>query len=236
MSFLVVIGVLVLFFLAIWGLTYAFHRTRVPIASWLMWGTSAMVIGASLFWLIVEVIYWRQGKALGFRLRRTSNLLAELSFLWGLAAFFVQVIKRLFRRVRTNKVDDYDLARRILLLVKDHHGLFGWVTLIAAAAHGFYFLLYPTRHWSEFYTGVAAWLALAVLAITGHWIKRAAPAPQRVKNLRSTHLALAIGYASAIILHYPAGLLLAGVLIGAALAAMGLMGVFMRLVADLRRS
>lgn len=223
------------FFVVIWGLTYAFHNTSVKIVSWLIWGTSIILFAASVYYALIDALFFSQTRAFGQNLERMSNTLGVFSFLWGLAAVFIFASKRLFRRLHNKRVNDGDVVRRILLLVKDHHNLFGWVTLAAATAHGFYFLFHAPNTWFEFYSGVGAWFALVLLAVSGMWIGHVAKVPNRVKVMRISHIALTIGYAGAILLHIRGSIFLAGFLFAAAFLAMGLMWVIMRLTHSLKR-
>ena len=116
-----------------------------------------------------------------------------------------------------------------------HHNLFGWVTLVAATAHGVYFLFHRPMSWSEFYSGVGAWIALVLLAVSGMLMGNVARRPVRARVSRISHIALTVGYAGAVILHFHAGALLGGILFAAAFAAMGLMWVIMKLAQATKR-
>jgi hypothetical protein len=232
MRFVFLIGIFVVIFLVIWILTYAFHRASVRVASWLVWGTSAIVLLLSGFWLLMDILFAHKTSAFGMSLESMSNIVGALSLVWSFAAVFIFFSKRLFRQVHNRHMNDHDVIRRIMMLAKKHHNLFGWVTLIAAGVHGFYFFLHAPKSWYEFYTGIGAWIALALLAITGMTMSKVAKVPERAKIIRQSHVILTIGYAAAIILHVPGSIFLGVVLFGAAFIAMGIMWGGMRLQAS----
>ena len=89
--------------------------------------------------------------------------------------------------------------------------------------------------WSEFYSGVGAWIALVLLAVSGMLMGNVARRPVRARVSRISHIALTVGYAGAVILHFHAGALLGGILFAAAFAAMGLMWVIMKLAQATKR-
>lgn len=233
-QFAALIAAFIAFFVVIWGLTYAFHNTSVKIASWLIWGSSLILLGASALWSFVNAV--NSGtKGLGVNLHSMSDALGSFAFLWGLAAVFMLFSKRLFRSFRNNHVNGVDVVRRILLLAKNHHNLFGWVTLAAATAHGVYFLFHAPQNWSEFDSGIGAWVALVLLAVSGMLLGNVAKRPQRARVVRVSHVALTAGYVGAIVLHVHGSVLLATILFSAAFAAMALMWALMRLVKSAKR-
>lgn len=233
--FVVVIGVLIAFFIVLWGLTYIFHNRGVKIMAWVVWGTSLLVLGLSASGMLVDIIDAHQAFAFGYSLEGVSNAIGTFGFLWGLAAVFIFFSKRLFRRLKSKRVKDGDVVRRIVLLAQDHHNLFGWVTLVAATGHGVYFLFHRPNTWAEFYSGVGAWIALVLLATSGIFIGRLRKSPARSKAILISHMALTAGYAGAILLHIRASAILAGVLFTAAFAAVLLMWGFLRLTETTRR-
>jgi hypothetical protein len=224
------------FFGLIWGLTFIFHKTRLNIISWLIWGTSIILLCASAFFMAVDGLDYNQTFALGQNLEGMSNTMGSFSFLWGLAAVFILFSKRLFQSLQKKPGNEREVVHRILLLAKDHHNLFGWVTLTAATAHGIYFLFHSPGSWFEFFSGVAAWIALVLLAISGIWMNNVVKTPKRAKVTRVSHIALTVGYAGTIELHFHGSLLLAALLFAAALVAIGLMWIIMRLTQSLKQN
>lgn len=234
MSFIILISIFIIFFVIIWGLTYKFHKSSFKIVTWLIWTASFVILGASAFWTAVDALDFRAVRAFGMNLEGMSNALGTFSFLWGLAAVFVFFSKRLYHRLHMNNTNDVDIVRRILLLAKNQHNLFGWVTLAAATAHGVYFLFHAPNHWADFYTGIAAWAALVLLAISGIWIGKTAKVPKRAKFIRGGHITLTAGYAGAIILHFRGSIFIAAFLFVAAFIAMAIMWGFVRLAQSLK--
>lgn len=232
---IILLGALIAFFIVLWGLTYLFHNRSLKIMTWVIWGTSLLVLAQSIYGLVLTTVYPHQTSAFGHSLEGVSNSIGISGFLWGLAAVFILFSKRLFRRLRTKRVKDGDVVRRIVLLAQDHHNLFGWVTLAAATGHGIYFLFHKPNTWEEFYTGVGAWVALVLLAASGIFISRLRKSPMRAKATRISHIALTAGYAGAIFLHIRGGVFLAGVLFAAAFAAVLVMWGLVRLTESTMR-
>lgn len=65
--------------------------------------------------------------------------------------------------------------------------------------------------------------------LSGMLMGNVARRPVRARVSRISHIALTVGYAGAVILHFHAGALLGVILFAAAFAAMGLMWVIMKL-------
>lgn len=149
--------------------------------------------------------------------------MGTFAFLWGLAAVFLFFAKRMFRHFQSKRFQGRDVIRRILLLSKSHHNVFGWVTLITAGCHGFYFLFHTPNSLFEFYSGAVAWIALVLLALSGIWMTRMAKLPKQAKIMRFSHLSLTMGYAGALFLHFRGSLFLSVLLFTAAFISMGLM-------------
>jgi hypothetical protein len=228
--------IFIAFFGLIWGLTYVFHKTKLNIISWLIWFTSILLLNASAYYIVIDGLYKNQTHALGQNLEGMSNTMGTFSFLWGLAAVFILFSKHLFQRLHKKPGNEREVVRRILLLVKDHHNLFGWVTLIAASAHGIYFLFHTPNSWFEFYSGVAAWIALVLLAISGMWMINVVKIPKRAKAIRVSHIALTIGYAGTIELHFRGSMILAVLLFAAAFVGIGLMWIIVRFTQSLKHN
>lgn len=234
MQFIILIGIFIVFFLIIWGLTYKFHKSSFKIVSWLIWTVSFIILGASAFWAIADILFFHSVRAFGLNLEGMSNTLGTFSFLWGLAAVFVLFSKRLYRRIHLQNTNDNDIVRRILLLAKNHHNLFGWVTLAAATAHGVYFLFHQPNNWSEFYTGAGAWAALVALAVSGIWMDHFAKGPKSIMATRVWHIALTLGYAVVIVFHFRGSIFIAFFLFAAAFIAMGLIWGLVRVTQSLK--
>lgn len=234
MQFIILICIFIVFFLIIWGLTYKFHKSSFKIVSWLIWTASLIILGASTFWTIADILYFHSARAFGMNLEGMSNTLGTFSFLWGLAALFVLFSKRLYHRIHMKNTNDEDIVRRILLLAKNHHNLFGWVTLAAATAHGIYFLFHQPHNWSEFYTGAGAWAALVALAVSGIRMDHFAKGPKSIMATRVWHLALTLGYSGAIVFHFRGSIFIAAFLFAAAFIAMGLIWGFMQVAQSLK--
>ncbi|QQE80007.1 hypothetical protein [Alicyclobacillus sp. SO9] len=228
-KFVAVTGGLTAFFVVLWGLPYVFHNRSLKIMTWVIWGSSLLVLAQSVYGVTVFSIDARPMFILGRTLESVSNSIGISGFLWGLAAVFILFSKRLFRKLRSKRIKDGDVIRRIVLLAQDHHNLFGWVTLAAATAHGLYFLFHQPNSWEEFYTGVGAWIALVLLAISGFFTSRLHKSPIRAKAVRISHMALTAGYAGAIWLHIQGSVIIAGILFTAAFAAVIVMWGLVRL-------
>lgn len=229
MHFAILFLFLLVFFLLFWGLTYTFHKSSIQIVSWLIWVLSLVILGLSVFWMIMDTLFLHQTRVFAQSLEGMSNSMGSFAFLWGLAAVFILFSKWLFRRLHSKHVDDRNVVRRILLLAKNHHDLFGWVTLAAATSHGIYFLFHKPKHLSEFYSGVGAWAALAFLVFSGILMKYTGKRTNRTKILRISHIALTAGYSGAIVLHFRGSLFLSLFLFTAAFIAMGIIWGLMQL-------
>lgn len=225
---IVLMFIFIAFFSLIWGLTFVFHKKKLKIISWLIWVTSILLLCASAYYIVIDGLYNNQTHALGQNLEGMSNTMGTFSFLWGLAAVFILFSKRLFQRLHKKTGNEREVVRRILLLAKDHHNLFGWVTVVAATAHGIYFLFHSPDSWFEFYSGTGAWIALVLLTISGMWMNNVVKTPKRAKAIRVSHIALTIGYAAAIELHFRGSMVLAVLLFVAAFTGIGLMWVIVR--------
>lgn len=234
LRFLLLIGFFVAFFLVIWILSYASHTKRQKASSWLIWGASGLVAALTLYWSGVDFLNPTKRLFDGTNLEGMSLILGGLSFLWGVSALFIYLSKQVFLRLHMLRLKDLEVVRRILLLAKNHHNLFGWITLAAATGHGAYFLIHPARSAYEFWTGVGAWVALALLATSGLWMGRVVADPDRAKLTRMYHGVLTLGYVAVLALHFNGSLLLTVFLLLAAFAALFLMWGFLRLKSGLR--
>lgn len=93
-------------------------------------------------------------------------------------------------------------SRAFFLYLRDHHTFFGWLTLLASAAHTV--LTFPelgSVSSIEVWTGVVALVALAALTVAGEWIAWATRHKRLSKRARWWHLALTLGFILAFAAH-----------------------------------
>lgn len=228
MNIVILISIIIAFFTLFWSLTYKFHRTSFKIVSWLIWTASILILAGSFFWVVVDGLNTHSTQAFGHNLEGMSNTMGTFAFLWGLAAIFIFFSKRLYQRIRKQNKNDEDIIRRTLLLAKNHHSLFGWVTIVAAFAHGFYFLFHAPTSLLEFYSGIGAWVALVLLAVSGMLMGRFIKAPRRAKIMRFSHIALSVGYLGAMVLHFRGSIFISALLFAGAFLSLGILWGFIR--------
>ncbi len=153
------------------------------------------------FSLLLTVLFYAHSGQIGFQDRGLSNQLGAWSVLAACLAVGIWVSRKMYIQVKKRKVPDFDLAKQTLLYLRKHHILLGWATIATASAHGIYYLLlYPNRR-GEIYTGLIAWLALAMLIGLGVWLDYRLAAKKSPKQVRMYHITLAVIFILAMFLH-----------------------------------
>jgi len=130
-----------------------------------------------------------------------SQLLGALSLLVAFATISIWIVRRIYIEIKKRNIPDFNIAKTTLLILKKHHVLLGWATLLTATAHGlFYILHYPNRS-DRIYTGLLAWTALILLMVFGTWLDYRLTVRVRAKQIRMYHVALASLFMITMIIH-----------------------------------
>lgn len=129
-----------------------------------VWMFFSVVFAVLFYWMPLHAQLNRFG--MGF----FSNVLGASALCSAGAAVAIWIVRKVYIEVKRRKFPDFDVTRQTLLFLRKHHILFGWATILAASAHGvYYLLLYPYRQLQVF-TGSIAWLCLVFLAGVGVWL------------------------------------------------------------------
>jgi hypothetical protein len=100
------------------------------------------------------------------------------------------------------------LSRNILLILREHHALFGWLVFATATAHMLVYTLLVlgpdqknTRLVTDVITGGIAWIVLLALLLLGLLVERAIKENAQLKKLRSIHFITALVFVLFVIIH-----------------------------------
>jgi hypothetical protein len=99
-------------------------------------------------------------------------------------------------------------SRTILLFFRNQHLFFGWLVLVTATAHAFFFVpamlglpLQEVLNESGIATGLIAWGLLLCLVALGLWIAYAVRHKRRFQRLRLVHVIVALVFIAGFLLH-----------------------------------
>lgn len=156
------------------------------------------------FSVVFAVLFYGSSQrifSLGLPIQAVSNGLGALSVAAGSAAIGIWVARKLYIEIKKRKIPDFQLTRTALLFLRRHHILLGWTTLLVATSHGIYYLMnYPNRAVNIF-TGLFAWLMLALLVSLGSWLDYKLKAKQKMKKVRLYHMAIAFIFIAGMVIH-----------------------------------
>jgi hypothetical protein len=188
----------IIFFLLMGG--YGVLRgLRIPV-DWVTWIIGTLFMAASVLLCLSILLPNWFGEA-----RISGNLLGLVSFLVAVNSASQWTVRRWYvsikRRTTSLLVNG---SRNILLFLRKHHVLFGWVVALTAIGHTVYYLpILAQLRQHEVITGFIALGILVLSVLLGIWIwlnvtVRKQRMPQRVHTI---HSALAIAFFATLMVH-----------------------------------
>jgi hypothetical protein len=139
-----------------------------------------------------------------------SNVTGSISFLIAIYALSQWISRGCYLLLKKRVVLGWTRhSRNILLFLREHHRLFGWIALATATSHALYFLPVMTNlpvsevlQKSGILSGIVAWFVLAILVLLGLWIENALKHKRLAKRTRFTHTVVALIFLGSFIAHF----------------------------------
>jgi hypothetical protein len=150
-----------------------------------------------LFGLMVYI----SPQVFGFQIGRLSNLFGALSVSASFAAVIVWIVRKIYIQVKKRSIPDFELTKVTLLFLRKHHISLGWLAIMVATAHGVYWLLRYPNFRGRTFTGLTAWVTLALLVVFGACLDYRIKVKILPKKIRLYHITLAIVFIVAMFLH-----------------------------------
>lgn len=202
------IGLGLIDLLALLGLYSGLRWMRISL-EWatVLAGLSLIVIGG-LFGVTASLVQSQFGSQLQI-LSRGSNLMGMASFFVALYSFSQWTMRGWYLFVkRQAKSRLTEGSRGLLLFLRQHHVLFGWVVLITACAHALWYVpvlmsepLAQIWEHQAISSGLIALLLLIMLSLLGLWVERAIKQKRLPRSTRLIHFFTAIVFVVAVCVH-----------------------------------
>ncbi|NRD78302.1 hypothetical protein HPT25_13095 [Bacillus sp. BRMEA1] len=180
-----------------------------------MKGISILILIAGIVFLLFsgyalyQTLNLEAGKSFSFRSaerpNRQAGTFAELA---SIAAAVYWLIRIVMVKLKNSPFKEW--LRQLYMLLQKHHIFLGVITVVIAFIHGLYFFLFrntninmgPREHDNtlNFYTGIASFLALDVLAFLGlyHYSQRKT---KRNKQSKKQHMIAALVFGILALVH-----------------------------------
>lgn len=204
-----VVAIIALCFLTVF---YGILRLLHISIRWMTWIGAALLFVLS-GWFSIVVLWQSQSQ---FQFQKMLQPLAEQSDALGFGAFLILVYALsqwmmrgwyllVKQRARSLLIR---ISRAILLILRQHHQLFGWLVLATATAHMLYFI--PLLIWQPHQTpqmlqtiliGALSWGVLLCLVCLGLWVERTIKAKHISKKVRMLHFITALVFTVLVVLH-----------------------------------
>ncbi len=179
-------------------LSYGVLRLLRISVNWVTWLVGALIILASGYTCLLVFF-----PSTNIRDAGLSNVMGAFSFLIAVHSGSQWTTRRWYLVVKKGTAFWMTKAtREVLLFLRKHHQFLGWLVLITAEAHTFYFLQYISRSPSfKIITGFIALALLLIIAILGLWIDYRKRKKRVTQKARRVHALLTIALFAAFVVH-----------------------------------
>lgn len=182
------------FLLVSYGVLRLLHLS----VNWATWLVGALIILASGYTCLLVFFPNTSIRDVGL-----SNLIGAFSFLIAVHSGSQWTTRRWYLVVKKGTASWATKAtREVLLFLRKQHQFLGWLVLITAEAHTFYFLQYISRSPSfKIITGFGALALLLILSILGLLVDYMKRRKHATQTMRRVHALLTIAFFIAFVVH-----------------------------------
>lgn len=158
-----------------------------------------LLIGISIS--IIPLFYLYSNNQNVFTWRLFSNQFADIGVAVSIGAFGLWISKKIFLEIRKRDIQDFGIIRYLIIFLRKHHVMIGWLAIFSTSAHGIYYILsYPNKQ-TEIVTGIITWGLLIILGGFGAFLDYKFKEKRKHNKIKVYHIVLSVIFMVGLIIH-----------------------------------